>query len=126
MIVATVAFGMGIDKSNLRFVLHTAMPKSVEHYQQEAGRAGRDGLEAECVLLSSTADFLTWKRLIERSAAEALEPVDPSFAPRRSGIWRTCSVTAGRRPAATRRWSSISASRFQTRTAMPAICAWKA
>ncbi len=81
VIVATVAFGMGIDKSNLRFVLHTAMPKSVEHYQQEAGRAGRDGLEAECVLLSSTADFLTWKRLIERSAAEAVEPVAPSFVP---------------------------------------------
>jgi ATP-dependent DNA helicase RecQ len=81
VIVATVAFGMGIDRSNLRFVLHTAMPKSVEHYQQEAGRAGRDGLEAECVLLSSTADFLTWKRLIERSAAEAIEPVDPSFLP---------------------------------------------
>jgi ATP-dependent DNA helicase RecQ len=81
VIVATVAFGMGIDRSNLRFVLHTAMPKSVEHYQQEAGRAGRDGLEAECVLLSSTADFMTWRRLIERSAAEAIEPVDPSFVP---------------------------------------------
>jgi ATP-dependent DNA helicase RecQ len=81
VIVATVAFGMGIDRSNVRFVLHTAMPKSVEHYQQEAGRAGRDGLEAECVLLSSTADFLTWKRIIERSAAEATEPVDPAFVP---------------------------------------------
>jgi ATP-dependent DNA helicase RecQ len=81
VIVATVAFGMGIDRSNLRFVLHTAMPKSIEHYQQEAGRAGRDGLEAECVLLSSTADFLTWKRIVERSAAEALEPVDPAFVP---------------------------------------------
>jgi ATP-dependent DNA helicase RecQ len=81
VVVATVAFGMGIDRSNLRFVLHTAMPKSIEHYQQEAGRAGRDGLEAECVLLSSTAHFLTWKRIIERSAAEAEEPVDPSFVP---------------------------------------------
>jgi ATP-dependent DNA helicase RecQ len=81
VIVATVAFGMGIDRSNIRFVLHTAMPKSVEHYQQEAGRAGRDGLEAECVLLSSTADFLTWKRIIEKSAAEADPPVDESFVP---------------------------------------------
>jgi ATP-dependent DNA helicase RecQ len=81
VIVATVAFGMGIDRSNLRFVLHTAMPKSIEHYQQEAGRAGRDGLEAECVLLSSTADFLTWKRIIERSAAESEVPVDPAFVP---------------------------------------------
>jgi ATP-dependent DNA helicase RecQ len=77
IIVATVAFGMGIDRSNIRFVLHTAMPKSLEHYQQETGRAGRDGLEAECVLFHSGADFLSWKRLMERSAAES--GVDASF-----------------------------------------------
>ena len=71
LVVATVAFGMGIDRSNVRFVLHTAMPKSLEHYQQEAGRAGRDGLEAECVLLYSGADFLTLKAIIEKSAAES-------------------------------------------------------
>jgi ATP-dependent DNA helicase RecQ len=79
LIVATVAFGMGIDRSNLRFVLHTAMPKSVEHYQQEAGRAGRDGLEAECVLLHSGGDFVSWKRILEKSAQEP--GVDPSFLP---------------------------------------------
>jgi ATP-dependent DNA helicase RecQ len=79
LVVATVAFGMGIDRSNIRFVLHTAMPKSVEHYQQETGRAGRDGLEAECVLLHSGADFLTWKSVLEKSAAEP--GVDASFLP---------------------------------------------
>jgi ATP-dependent DNA helicase RecQ len=71
VVVATVAFGMGIDRSNVRFVLHTAMPKSVEHYQQETGRAGRDGLEAECVLLHAAGDVVMWKKLIEKSAREA-------------------------------------------------------
>ena len=63
-IVATVAFGMGIDKSNVRYVIHNGMPKSVEHYQQESGRAGRDGLEADCWLFHSEGDFVTWKRII--------------------------------------------------------------
>jgi ATP-dependent DNA helicase RecQ len=79
LVVATVAFGMGIDRSNLRFILHTGMPKSIEHYQQETGRAGRDGLEAECVLLYSGKDVLTWKYIMEKSAAEP--GVDPSFLP---------------------------------------------
>src|SRR5207244_2522692 len=70
VIVATVAFGMGIDRSNVRYVLHTAMPKSIEHYQQETGRSGRDGLEAECVLLHSGADFLSWKSVLEKSSNE--------------------------------------------------------
>jgi ATP-dependent DNA helicase RecQ len=77
VVVATVAFGMGIDRSNVRFVLHTAMPKSLEHYQQETGRAGRDGLEAECVLLYSGADIFSFKSMIEKSAQEA--NADPSF-----------------------------------------------
>jgi ATP-dependent DNA helicase RecQ len=71
VVAATVAFGMGIDRSNVRCVIHAAMPKSIEHYQQETGRAGRDGLEADCVLLYSAADVLRWESLIEKSAAEA-------------------------------------------------------
>jgi ATP-dependent DNA helicase RecQ len=77
LIVATIAFGMGIDRSNIRFVLHTAVPKSVEHYQQETGRAGRDGLEAECVLLHSGKDFITWRWIMEKSAEE--NKLDPEF-----------------------------------------------
>lgn len=76
VIVATVAFGMGIDRSNVRYVLHSAMPKSIEHYQQETGRAGRDGLEAECVLFYSGADVVSWKRLMAKSAMEAGTPPD--------------------------------------------------
>jgi ATP-dependent DNA helicase RecQ len=63
LIVATVAFGMGIDRSNVRFVIHTAMPKAIENYQQEAGRAGRDRLDAECVLLYGAADPMAWRKL---------------------------------------------------------------
>jgi ATP-dependent DNA helicase RecQ len=70
IVVATVAFGMGIDRSNIRFVLHTGLPKSIEHYQQETGRAGRDGLEADCVLLYSAADALLWRSIIEKSEAD--------------------------------------------------------
>ncbi len=69
IVVATVAFGMGIDRSNIRFVLHTGLPKSIEHYQQETGRAGRDGLEADCVLLYSAADVLLWRSIVQRSEA---------------------------------------------------------
>lgn len=77
VVCATVAFGMGVDRSNVRCVVHMAMPKSIEHYQQEAGRAGRDGLEAECLLLYSSADVLSWRRLMTRSAHEAGEESMP-------------------------------------------------
>ena len=73
VVVATVAFGMGIDRGDVRCVIHATMPRSLEHYQQEAGRAGRDGLEAECVLLHSPGDLVRWQKLMERSAGEALD-----------------------------------------------------
>jgi ATP-dependent DNA helicase RecQ len=74
VVVATVAFGMGIDRSDIRCVIHASMPKSIEAYQQETGRSGRDGLPAECVLFYSAADVIRWQNLIERSAGEKAAP----------------------------------------------------
>lgn len=71
VIVATNAFGMGIDKSNIRYIVHYNMPKTMENYYQEAGRSGRDGEKAECILLFSAADTVMNKFLIESSSENA-------------------------------------------------------
>lgn len=83
VMVATNAFGMGIDKSNVSFVIHYNMPKSLEAYYQEAGRAGRDGENADCVLLFAPADVETARFLIENGGADQLSEEDAALVRKR-------------------------------------------
>lgn len=71
VVVATVAFGMGIDRSNVRFVIHASIPKTIEHYQQETGRAGRDGLPSECLLLFASRDVVAMRQITKGSAEQS-------------------------------------------------------
>jgi len=94
LIVATVAFGMGIHKPDVRFIVHVDMPRTIEQYYQEIGRAGRDGLVAECLMLYSTKDLMVYKSFLEKDTDETLRK---SLSQKTEMMYRLCTSGKCRR-----------------------------